>query len=76
VVPYGGRSSASMMAEARAEFRCRDQRVDVRYWRESLLLCTERDTQSGHDRGLCSEIDVRSWYGHILVIAYGFGSRS
>jgi hypothetical protein len=27
-----------------------------------------------HDEN--AEIDVRSWYGHILVIAYGFGSRS
>jgi hypothetical protein len=43
VVPYGGTSSASTMAEARAEFRHGDRRVDVRYWRESPPSCTERD---------------------------------
>jgi hypothetical protein len=43
VVPYGGTSSASTMAEARAEFCCGDQRVNVRYWWESPLLCTEYD---------------------------------
>jgi hypothetical protein len=47
VVPYGGTSSASTMAEARAEFCCGDQRVNVGYWRESLLSCMERDSQSG-----------------------------
>jgi hypothetical protein len=44
MVPYGDTSSASAMAEARAEFRRGDRRVDVGYWRESLLSCTERDT--------------------------------
>jgi hypothetical protein len=44
VVLYGGTSSASAMAEARAEFCHGDQRVDVGYWQESPLLCTERDT--------------------------------
>jgi hypothetical protein len=32
------------MAEARAEFRRRDRRVDVGYWWESPPSCTERDS--------------------------------
>jgi hypothetical protein len=35
------------MAEARAEFRCGDRRVDVGYWRESPLSCTEHDKAIG-----------------------------
>jgi hypothetical protein len=41
MVLYGSTSSASMMAEARAEFHCGDPRVDVGYWQESPLMCTE-----------------------------------
>jgi hypothetical protein len=51
MVLYGGTSSASMMAEARAEFRHGDQRVDVRYWQESPLTCTECDTRHIPDAG-------------------------
>jgi hypothetical protein len=49
-VPDGGTSSASAMAEARAEFRHGDPRVDVGYWQESQLLCTERDRNGRQSR--------------------------
>jgi hypothetical protein len=44
VALYGSTSSASTMAEARAESRHGDQRVNVGYWQESPLTCTEHDT--------------------------------